>query len=444
MALTPALFTSTRTDDTDPNLVQVSHWNRVTGLLSSLLNGSDTDGKVLVRDSTDVTKGATWTASPTLTTLTLTTLTAPGSSDGILFEAATPRSGDATRKTIIRRWNPVGAAADPSIYFTADLTGFANLSSQDNHVYEMGHNLAVGGGLLNASYSGIRDAWESYYEPTLSGTGYWERHIAAMPTDVATHGEIRPVSISGRANVTRDNVHPSIAFQGDYFAFTYPSTAGAAYGDSVRITLDGTTFGAAIALNNSSSYIIRSGVSKGSSFPLFFQANVAQNANIPVLFFGAANPATDDDLHLLFNTFPSASVVHVGIGGAQSRFVVDGRNAADNHALLLFREEQGAGNKDSFIGVDATTMYIGAPQTRLGGFTDTTIAASAHVTLTSALLTVAGGIKHGSTTLLQTSVGLTNGAASATATLTNAPTAGNPTKWIPITDNGTTRYIPAW
>jgi hypothetical protein len=38
----------------------------------------------------------------------------------------------------------------------------------------------------------------------------------------------------------------------------------------------------------------------------------------------------------------------------------------------------------------------------------------------------------------------TNGAAAATGTLTNAPAAGNPTKWIPVNDNGTTRYIPAW
>jgi hypothetical protein len=39
---------------------------------------------------------------------------------------------------------------------------------------------------------------------------------------------------------------------------------------------------------------------------------------------------------------------------------------------------------------------------------------------------------------------LTNSAAAATATLTNAPTAGNPTKWISIDDNGVTRRIPAW
>lgn len=57
---------------------------------------------------------------------------------------------------------------------------------------------------------------------------------------------------------------------------------------------------------------------------------------------------------------------------------------------------------------------------------------------------IAGGITHGSTTLLTTTVALTNGAGVASGTLTNAPAAGNPTKWIPINDNGTTRHIPAW
>jgi len=56
----------------------------------------------------------------------------------------------------------------------------------------------------------------------------------------------------------------------------------------------------------------------------------------------------------------------------------------------------------------------------------------------------AGGITTGATTLHTTSVALTNGAAAAAGTLSNAPTAGNPTKWVPINDNGTTRYIPAW
>ena len=40
--------------------------------------------------------------------------------------------------------------------------------------------------------------------------------------------------------------------------------------------------------------------------------------------------------------------------------------------------------------------------------------------------------------------GGSEGAAAAAGTLLNAPVAANPTKWIPINDNGTTRYIPAW
>jgi hypothetical protein len=46
--------------------------------------------------------------------------------------------------------------------------------------------------------------------------------------------------------------------------------------------------------------------------------------------------------------------------------------------------------------------------------------------------------------MIGSGVGFTNGAGSGAGTLTNAPVAGNPTKWVPINDNGTTRYIPAW
>jgi hypothetical protein len=46
--------------------------------------------------------------------------------------------------------------------------------------------------------------------------------------------------------------------------------------------------------------------------------------------------------------------------------------------------------------------------------------------------------------LIATSSALTNGAGAAVGTLTNAPSAGNPTKWIKINDNGTVRSVPAW
>lgn len=46
--------------------------------------------------------------------------------------------------------------------------------------------------------------------------------------------------------------------------------------------------------------------------------------------------------------------------------------------------------------------------------------------------------------LIATSSALTTGAGASAGTLTNAPSAGNPTKWIKINDNGTVRSVPAW
>lgn len=46
--------------------------------------------------------------------------------------------------------------------------------------------------------------------------------------------------------------------------------------------------------------------------------------------------------------------------------------------------------------------------------------------------------------LMRSTVAWTNGAGASLGTLTNAPAAGDPTKWIAVDDNGTTRYIPAW
>jgi hypothetical protein len=63
---------------------------------------------------------------------------------------------------------------------------------------------------------------------------------------------------------------------------------------------------------------------------------------------------------------------------------------------------------------------------------------------TGTSVTLTGDITTGTGTLHKTSANLTDGAGAAAGTLGNAPTAGNPTKWVPIDDNGTTRYIPTW
>jgi len=77
----------------------------------------------------------------------------------------------------------------------------------------------------------------------------------------------------------------------------------------------------------------------------------------------------------------------------------------------------------------------------------TTLAVSSTTTMTG-LLTANGGITVvGGANLLTTNTDLTNQNSGNTASLgavSNAPIPGDPTKWIAINDNGTTRYIPTW
>ena len=82
-------------------------------------------------------------------------------------------------------------------------------------------------------------------------------------------------------------------------------------------------------------------------------------------------------------------------------------------------------------------MNIGA--TTRGAVAGTTGNFNTSLTLSGGVLTTLGGA-----TFHTTSTALTNGAGVGAGTIANAPAAGNPTKWIGVNDNGTTRWIPAW
>jgi hypothetical protein len=106
----------------------------------------------------------------------------------------------------------------------------------------------------------------------------------------------------------------------------------------------------------------------------------------------------------------------------------NGANDADIPALGIGPDNKlylGGAGADIFPGTTSNTIDIGSPSHlwRSGYF---------------------GAVTLYSTTLLATGVSLADGAAAQAGTLLNAPAAGNPSKWIPINDNGTTRYIPAW
>ena len=80
-----------------------------------------------------------------------------------------------------------------------------------------------------------------------------------------------------------------------------------------------------------------------------------------------------------------------------------------------------------------------------------TVASTLAVTLATTmtgLLTANGGITTvGGSNLLTTNTNLTDHSSGNTASIgntSNAPVPGDPSKWIAINDNGTTRYIPTW
>lgn len=110
---------------------------------------------------------------------------------------------------------------------------------------------------------------------------------------------------------------------------------------------------------------------------------------------------------------------------------------------LNVRGSNAGANGGSFVSVrnnNVGIIGIGNKSALNGGAYDATpyISANAQIELNQTVKWPGGAV------FLQTTTALTNGAGAAAGTITNAPTAGNPTKWVGINDNGTTRYIPAW
>ena len=142
------------------------------------------------------------------------------------------------------------------------------------------------------------------------------------------------------------------------------------------------------------------------------------------------------------NTVSGATVASVNISGA------NGINVTGNPITVSGTIALSLGNitpaKVQTTTVTASNVVISGTVAAATVAATTITAASAILTniaastVTTALLTI------GTSTPIVSTVAFNNGAAGQIATMTNSPTAGNPTKWIPINDNGTIRYIPSW
>jgi hypothetical protein len=151
----------------------------------------------------------------------------------------------------------------------------------------------------------------------------------------------------------------------------------------------------------------------------------------------------------------------VNIGSAAASFGVSLKFADNSSGQVLI-----AGNNTAIRMWTSTAPLAahieGVDQTGTGSFQQLQINGSTLIFQTGGVtvgqFAASGGFSIGTTSdpgagaiyinnaafMLRTKTSFTNGAGSSSATLTNAPAAGNPTKWIAIDDNGTTRQIPAW
>ena len=129
----------------------------------------------------------------------------------------------------------------------------------------------------------------------------------------------------------------------------------------------------------------------------------------------------------------AANVSTMDFDGTNYRFIAAGPNSSTRGRIVFQTCASDISLLASAITIDATPRVVLNIQTVVG--TDPGGAE---------LLRVGGTLAVNSATLIKTYTTLTDGAAAAVGTLTNAPTAGNPTKWVLINDNGVIRKFPTW
>jgi hypothetical protein len=158
-----------------------------------------------------------------------------------------------------------------------------------------------------------------------------------------------------------------------------------------------------------------------------------------------------------FTTLSGTSTLTLGVAGPTGTAgTVVLKNATNAFTTTIVPSVVAASrqlNLPLITGTD-TVAVLGLAQTFSGDKTfsgtvscGSTLAVSSTTTMTG-LLTANGGITVvGGAALLTTNTALTGNSGSNAATMyynTDSPVAGEPTKWIAINDNGTTRYIPTW
>lgn len=236
-------------------------------------------------------------------------------------------------------------------------------------------------------------------------------------------------TISGTATVVGGTVTTSTPI----LTATETWNAGAVTFEAIVLNVTDTSSAAAsLLLNLKVGGVSQAKVTKAGTLTLTGALNVASDAVV-----GASTGSHS----VTINGIASTGNAYVAFQSTASNKWYAGRGPADNSDNFQIYDVAGA---RAAITVTTSTSAV-AIATTLNVVSDFSVATNKFTVLAASGNTAcAGTLTHGDTLLIRTSATLGNNAGAFTGTLTNAPTVGNPTKWVAINDNGTTRYIPTW
>ena len=312
------------------------------------------------------------------------------------------------------------------------------LTTGGSRLFAFGSNIGPAGGSLWGANTAL--GWSSNSDPAAAGGDLFVHRDAADTLAQRRGTNAQAMRIYGLYNSAADYQRLRMAFiSSNFFIGTESATSGAIglrlHSGSTTLSLftQGTATegwqintGNLVALTDNTYDIGASGATRprnvfiagtittggvatiGGTLTVNGGSSINSNGDISVLAgrslgFGSHGglQSGGSDGIMQFRNNGNTDFIRVQLGGTSASFPAIARSTTDIHIKLA--------DDSAFTGLKAKT------------------------------LTVSDG-----TFALISSAAFNNGVGVAAGTLLTAPTAGDPTKWIPINDNGTTRYVPAW
>ncbi len=390
---------------------------------------------------------------------------------------------DAANNCMVDVWNdvqcgikarvaPLTSIADGR-FFTALGPGDGATSASATYLYTIGYN-ATFGAQLRWKAETTSDAAANYdtnlYRGAASQLKTDSDFVANSVTSNAMTGTVGKYSTSLAVGgdlvdfATNTVLQARKSVSGGITRVTFQNTATTAAGNEMRLELGPCAGFVASGLDPYvSGYDDGTGTNhSGLKFGVYGAgSNVAMtikpDKSINMAAYGAGLVQTDGSGNLSSSYIVSQSVS----AGVAAIYVRNGAADANGNAARIR-----LGPSASYVG-STNDPYVGSYSLgavnaglEFGVFNDTGLKVAARLTATGTtphlllntttdsgngeVLQVNGAISVNSTILMRSYTTLTDGAGTSTGTLTNAPSAGNPTKWVEINDNGTIRKIPTW